>query len=108
MPTEASASSWLSERREWSMDELLELSGLSASELQELIDYGALTPLHGEAMSCVFASQSVVTVRAASRLRKGFELEPHSLALAVRLLGRIGDLEAELAQVRATLPRSFR
>lgn len=108
MPTDAGDSAWLSEAREWSMSELLDLSGLPASALQELIDYGALTPLHGEAASCVFASHSVLTVRTASRLRQGLELEPHGLALAVALLGRIRDLEAQLEQVRAQLPRSFR
>ena len=108
MRTEAGESAWLSEAQEWSMSELLEMSGLSAGELQELIDYGALAPLHGAAASCVFTSHSLLTVRTASRLRQGLELEPHSLALAVALLGRIRELEAQLEQVRAQLPRSFR
>jgi len=108
MPTDAGESPWLSETREWSISELLELSGLSAGELQELIDYGALTPLHGEAASCVFSSHALLTVRTASRLRQGFELEPHGVALAVALLGRIRDLETQLDQVRARLPQSFR
>ena len=108
MPADTGDSTWLSESHEWSISELLELSGLSAGELQELIDCGALTPLHGEAASCVFASHSLVTVRTASRLRQGFELEPQGLAVAVALLGRIRDLEAELDQLRARLPGSFR
>jgi chaperone modulatory protein CbpM len=108
MPTETDESTWLSAARELSMGELLELSGLSAQELQELIDYGALTPLHGAATPLVFASHCLLTVRTASRLRQGFDLEPHGLALAVTLLGRIRDLEVQLEQVRARLPRSFR
>ena len=108
MPTEADESVWLGEVRAMSMGELLEHSGLSAHELQELIDYGALTPLHGAAATPLFASHCLLTVRTATRLRQGFELEPHGLALAVALLGRIRDLEAQLEQVRAQLPRSFR
>ena len=108
MPTEADQGAWLGEARELSITELLELSGLSAHELQELVDYGALTPLHGAAPPLVFASHCLLTVRTATRLQQGFELEPHGLAMAVSLLERIRDLEAQLEQVRAQLPRSFR
>ncbi len=108
MPSETEAGAWPGELRELSIGELQELSGLSIHELQELIDCGALTPLHGPAAPLVFASHCLLTVRTATRLRQGFELEPHGLALAVTLLERIRDLQAELEQVRAQLPRSFR
>jgi chaperone modulatory protein CbpM len=100
--------SWLSETHEFSFSELVELSGLAANELQELIDIGVLTPLRSEATAGVFASQCLLTVRTAARLRQGFDLEPHGLAVAVALLGRIRDLETQLEQLGARLPRSFR
>ena len=108
MPTEMDASAWLGEMRELSMSELQELSGLSTRELQDLIDYGALTPLHGAAAPPVFASHCLLTVRTVTRLRQGFDLEPHGLALAVTLLERIRELEAQLQQVRAQLPEIYR
>ena len=108
MIAELDASAWLGEMPELSISELQELSGLSAHELLELVDYGALRPLHEAAAPLVFASHCLLTVRTAARLRQGFELEPHGVALAVTLLERIRDLEAQLEQVRAQLPQSFR
>jgi len=97
---------WLGETHEFSYSQLLELSGLTAGELQELIDMGALAPQAGEAG--LFTSHCLLTVRTAARLRQGFDLEPRGLALAIALLGRIRDLEARLEQLGARLPRSFR
>jgi chaperone modulatory protein CbpM len=108
VPTDESDTAVFSEARGFSMAELLELSGLSADDLQELIDYGALSPVQPEATPWVFSSQCLVTVRTASRLRRGFELEPHGLALAVSLLGRIRELETELNNLRARLPQNIR
>jgi len=106
--TESEVSTWLGEVHELSITRLQELSGLPAHELQELVDCGALQPLDETAAPLVFASHCLLTVRTATRLRRSFELEPHGLALAVSLLERIRDLEAQLEQVRAQLPRSFR
>ncbi len=108
MTTESEASSWVGECRELSITQLQDYSGLSAHELQELVDCGALQPLDETAAPLAFASHCLLTVRTATRLRHSFELEPHGLALAVNLLERIRDLEAQLEQVRAQLPRSFR
>lgn len=108
MSTGTETISWLDEVHELSIGQLQELSGLTAHELQELIDCGALRPLDESAAPLLFASRCLVTVRTATRLRQGFELEPHGLALAVRLLERIRELEAQLEQARAQLPGSFR
>ena len=47
----------------------------------------------------------MVTIRAAGRLRDNFDLEPHGVALVVTLLNRIRDLEAQLRELRAQMPR---
>jgi len=99
---------WLTEDLRFSLAELAELTGLPETELRELADYGAISPVDPGASQWVFSARCVTTVRAASRLRASFELEPHGLALVLSLLERIRDLEAQLAALRAQMPRRVR
>ena len=96
---------WLTEECEFSITEVAEIAGLTESELRELVEYGAIAPVDAAAARWSFTGRSLVTVRAACRLRADFELEPHGTALVVSLLDRIGELEAELGRLRAQLPR---
>ena len=104
-PTEAI---WLTEDNEFSLAELAELSGLSETELRELVDYGAVTPINPDSSPWVFTGKCLLTVRTACRLRISFDLEPHGVALMVSLLDRIHELEAQLGSLRAQLPRHTR
>lgn len=99
------AAVWLTEDRQFTLVELAEISGLTEAELREFVEYGAIAPVDPESPQWVFKGGCVVTVRAACRLRASFELEPHGVALVVSLLDRIRDLEAQLGQLRAQLPR---
>jgi chaperone modulatory protein CbpM len=99
---------WVTESQEYSLAELVALSGLPEDELRELAEYGAIRPAHPEAASSIFSGQCLLSVRAAHRIRSSFELEPHGLALVVSLLERIRELEAQLAQVHARQPRRAR
>lgn len=96
---------WLDEHHEVSFTELAESSGLSAEELRELVDYGALVPTNQPAAPLTFGGNCVVTVRTAYRLRNDFDLDPHALALALKFIDRIRELEAQLRELRAQLPR---
>ena len=96
---------WLAEDNEFSFPELVELSGLSEAELQELVDYGAITPVDPDSPQWVFKGRCLITVRAAYRLRASFDLDPHGIALVISLLDRIHGLEEELGSLRAQLPR---
>ena len=96
---------WLDNERECSLLELSELSGLPEQVLRELVDYGALAPTDPGAAQWTFRASVVVAARTAGRLRGDLELEPQALALALTLIGRIRDLEAELRGLRAQLPR---
>jgi chaperone modulatory protein CbpM len=95
---------WLDERPELSLAELAGLSGLSEAELRELVDYGALVPVEARAESPVFRADCLVIARTACRLRNDFELDAPGLALALTLLGRIHELEAQLRELSAQRP----
>ena len=96
---------WLTEDQEISLTEIVSLSGLSESELRELIDYGAIEPVDPDSTSWRFTGRALPILRTARRLRVGFDLEPHAVAVVISLLERIRALESELAGARARLPR---
>ena len=98
---------WLDDRLEFSFAELARCSGLSEAELRELVDYGVLAPTDPQRAEWTFAGNIVVTMQAAGRLRDDLELDPQALALVLTLIGRIRDLEAQLRDLRAQLPRRF-
>jgi chaperone modulatory protein CbpM len=102
--TELADAQWLTEKCEFSIHELVELSGSSVEELRELVEFGAITPVNPESSNWVFPGQCLLTVRAACRLRASFDLETHGVALVISLLERIRDLEAEMEGLRAQLP----
>ena len=96
---------WLHEHHALSVNELVELSGLSESEINELVDYGAITPMDTSAAQRTFEAQCIVAARTARRLRDDFDLNIHGVALALTLLDRVRDLETQLGDLRARLPR---
>jgi hypothetical protein len=108
MKIELTEAVWLDERQEFSLEELAELSGLSLAELQQLMEYEALTPADPQAATPTFKAQCLIAARAACRLRDDFELDAPDLALVLALLDRIRGLEAELHSVQCQLPRRRR
>jgi chaperone modulatory protein CbpM len=64
-----------------------------------------LAPTDPQGAEWTFGGQVVVTIQAAARLRDDLELDPQTLALALTLIGRIHDLETQLRNLRAQLPR---
>ena len=100
MTTETSQVVWLESRSDYSIHELVELSGLPASLLGDLIDCGAL-PVEGTSTTVRFEAESVVLARAAQRIQEHFELDDRGLAVAVTLLRRVRALEAQLSNARA-------
>jgi hypothetical protein len=95
---------WLNEQHELLLEELCELSGLSETELRELVDYGVLAPIDSDAQQWTFSADRLVVARSARRLRKDFDLDLHGVALVVTLLEHVHDLEEELRDLRAKLP----
>jgi chaperone modulatory protein CbpM len=107
MGAERSELEWLDADCEVSFVELVQLSGLTENELRELVEYGALAPKRTEAAQWIFSGACVVTVRAAQRLRRDFELDLNALSVAMGLLERIHALEAELRALHAQRPQRF-
>ena len=96
---------WLDERRMVSLEELVQLSGLTRVELLELVHCGALTVREEHGTTCYFASQTISVARTAGRLRDELELDVAGLGVALRLLERVRGLEEEIARLRALQPR---
>jgi chaperone modulatory protein CbpM len=95
----------LDARHEFTFAELVEYSGCTEPELRELMEYGALVPAHPEEAQWTFRGEFVVSVRAAVRLREDLELDAPAVALALKLISRIHELEGQLREAQAQLPQ---
>ena len=98
---------WIDERVEVPLAELAERSGLTESQLRELVEYGALDPIDPDAAHWTFRSHCISAARIAYRLHHDFDLAPEGLAVAMGLVERVIALEAELRDLRARTPRIF-
>ena len=111
MHMETSEVVWLDEHHEVSLLELVELSGLTAQDLQHLVEIGALIPNNLASSDLVpskpsmddlsiselrFSSHTLVSIRTLSRLKSDFELEQNALGLMLVFLERIRNLELQL------------
>jgi hypothetical protein len=95
------------EQHELSLPQLAELSGLPLALVEELLDCGAIVPLELQRPrpDLRFGSAALRAARAAGRLRSDFELDVQALVLALGLLERVADLEAQLRELRARQPQ---
>jgi chaperone modulatory protein CbpM len=96
---------WLEEHR-LSLTELATLSGLTQSELQELLGCGAIVPLPGGEHR--FGATALQSARTARRLRDDFELDAAALTVVMRLMERVENLERQLREFHVLLPRPSR
>ena len=95
---------WLDARETVTVQELVRACGLSAADLDELIAYGALTPLRESEPERVFSAECVVPLRAAGRLRQDLDLDLFAVAILLGYINRIEELEREVKSLRARLP----
>jgi chaperone modulatory protein CbpM len=96
---------WLDEHRVVSLTELIESSGLREAELLDLVHIGALPARDAPGGGLAFSARMITMARTACRLRDDFELDTRGLAVALRLLERVRELESEVVNLRAQLPR---
>lgn len=104
MKTELVDALLLDDHLEISFAELAEICGLDHEALLTLVDCDALSPLDPRAAQMHFSADCVRTLRIASRLREDFGLNIDALAVALKLVERIQELEDELRGLRAQIP----
>jgi len=96
---------WLEEHR-LTLAELATFSGLTATELEQLLGCGAIAPLSGSEDH--FGAAALRAARTARRLRDDFELDAAALTVVMGLVERVEELERQLREFHARLPRPAR
>lgn len=99
---------WLNTSDICSLEHIAEVSGLSQEDILDLVNTGVLPPTNQDRGNYFFYTECVVIAHRARRLRDDFELDTQGLAVAMRLLRRVDELEAELANLKNRLLRGKR
>jgi chaperone modulatory protein CbpM len=89
------------------LSELAECCGLSAAELDELVDYNALVPLTS-VPERAFSAQWVTPLRSAVKMRVDFDLDVFTVAILLGQLVQIERFEREVQSLQALLPGHVR
>ena len=95
---------WLDASETISLSELSEACQVSAAELDELVEYGALAPVNKTGEEFLFSAACTAALRAACKLRKDYDLDLFTVALLLDYLNRIERLEREVRSLQAHLP----
>jgi chaperone modulatory protein CbpM len=95
---------WLDASETMGVADLSRACRVTLTEVDELVEYGALRPLHGEHEAAVFSAACVASLRTACKLREDYDLDIFTVALLVGYLDRIEGLERELRVLHAHLP----
>jgi hypothetical protein len=96
---------WLDEQMELSLSELAMLTDTNELELLEWVNEGIIAPVDVKAATWSFSAKRLDTINMARRLRRDFELDVDGLALIVNLLSRVRDLESQLLDLEAKIPK---
>ncbi|MFZ6815569.1 chaperone modulator CbpM [Undibacterium sp. Rencai35W] len=101
MITSISDLAWIDNMSVYSENDLIEISGLSGNEIQDLIENELIKLLSDEQSVKIFSMQALITARNARRIRDDFELDRNGMVLAVTLMRRISELENQITSLRA-------
>ena len=104
MSTQTVQVTWLDARETLTAAELSRTCGMSAQQLGELVEYGALAPLDSGVAEPLFSGACVAPLRKAARLYRDFDLDLFAVAMLLGYLNRIDELEREVHTLRAHLP----
>lgn len=97
--------SWLDASETIGLPDLARTCGWSVDDLEELIDYGALTPVRAPAAERLFSASCVPTLRTVCKLRLDFDLDLFTVALLMDYVNRIEELKQEVRTLQAHLPK---
>ena len=95
---------WLDSRETVTLSELSLFCGMSAAELDELVDYCALVPLAPVAPERCFSAEWVAPLRTAGKLRIDYDLDLFTVAVLLGNLNRIEMLERQVRSLQALIP----
>ncbi|MFZ6673537.1 chaperone modulator CbpM [Undibacterium sp. Xuan67W] len=101
MITSISERTWIDDTSAYSESDLIEVSGLSENEIQDLIENELIKLLINEQSEKTFPMQALITASNARRIRDDFELDQNGMVLAVALMRRIAELENEIISLQA-------
>ncbi len=96
---------WLDGHGHVSRSELARVCRISTSEVDELIQYGAIAVHAKTGGEPVFGAECIAPMRTAVKLRADFDLDLFTVALLLGYLRRIEELEQEVRSLRAKAPR---
>ncbi|MFM9879570.1 MAG: chaperone modulator CbpM [Burkholderiaceae bacterium] len=102
MPPPPFEVTWLDSRETVSLSELSRICGMTADELSELVDYGALEPVDSSPQGSTFSAGCIVQLRAVCKLRLDFDLDVFTAAVLMGYLDRINELERQVRTLQAT------
>ena len=74
---------------------------MSPTDVNELVEYGALSPLELKGQERLFSAQCITQLRTASKLRLDFDLDLFFVALLLGYLNRIEALEQQVRMLKA-------
>lgn len=86
------------------LTELAQCCGMSAAELDELVDYNALTPVTDTAAERTFSAYWVMPLRTAAQMRLDFDLDVFTVAIVLGQLIQIELLQRQVRSLQARLP----
>jgi chaperone modulatory protein CbpM len=101
MNREISESVWMNGMHFCHIEHMVEVSGLSVDEIEDLIAHDVISPVNPLEKPYSFALHYVLIAKKARRLRDDFSLDSHGITLALTLLNRISELENELIELKA-------
>ena len=85
--------------------ELAASSGFNDTELNELVELGAL-PARADPAGWLFAARCLELARTAQQLRADFDLSLPGVALLLAYRDRVQELEQRLRDIECLLPRA--
>lgn len=95
---------WLDTSEPLSLLELSTITAISATEIEELIGYGALQPLNQDQAIQQFSGQCAAPLRTAGKLRRDYDLDLFTVVIMMDFLVRIETLEHQLTALKARQP----
>lgn len=93
---------WLDTGESLNSAELSRICGMSSAELEELVEYGALSPLDPNQSESQFPAHCIPRLRTAGKLRRDYDLELFTVVILLDYLNRIATLEAQLISLQAS------